>query len=295
MAQQAWFITGISSGFGREMTEQLLERGDRVAGTVRNLDSVRDLTDRYGDRFWSAHLEMTDLAEVRRVVDAAFGAFGRIDVVVNNAGYGLFGAAEEFTDEQVVHEIGTNLLGSIQVVRSALPHLRAQHGGRIIQLSTFGGLAALPGGSMYHAGKWGIEGFCEALMIELAPFNIGVTLIEPGGARTSFRRGSAAQIPPALDAYAGTPAAGVRGMLAGQADSSPGDPAKMAEVIIGSANTTPAPRRIVLGSDSYGIVVNALTQRLADVQGQKESAAQTDFYGRAGGQPAASNTATGSR
>jgi NAD(P)-dependent dehydrogenase (short-subunit alcohol dehydrogenase family) len=276
MAQRAWFITGVNSGFGREMTEQLLERGDRVAGTVRNLDSVRDLTEKYGDRFWTARLDVTDTAEIRKVVDAAFSAFGTIDVVVNNAGYGLFGAAEEFTDEQVVHEIGTNLLGSIQVVRSALPHLRAQQQARIIQVSTFGGQAALPGGSMYHASKWGIEGFSEALMAELAPFNIGVTIIEPGGARTLFRHGSA-RLAPALDAYTGTPAAFVRGMLADQTQLSPGDPAKMATIIIGTADTTPAPKRVVLGSDSYGIIVNALTQRLADIQPQKELAASTDF------------------
>jgi NAD(P)-dependent dehydrogenase (short-subunit alcohol dehydrogenase family) len=276
MAQRAWFITGVNSGFGREMTEQLLQRGDRVAGTVRTLDSVRDLTEKYGDRFWTAHLDVTDTAEIRTVVDAAFSAFGAIDVVVNNAGYGLFGAAEEFTDEQVVHEIATNLLGSIQVVRSALPHLRAQQQARIIQISTFGGQAALPGGSMYHASKWGIEGFSEALAAELAPFNIGVTIIEPGGARTGFRHASA-RLAPALDAYAGTPAAFVRGVLADETQLPPGDPAKMAAVIIGSADTTPAPHRIVLGSDSYGIIVNALTQRLADIEPQKDLAASTDF------------------
>jgi NAD(P)-dependent dehydrogenase (short-subunit alcohol dehydrogenase family) len=276
MAQRAWFITGVNSGFGREMTEQLLQRGDRVAGTVRTLNSVRDLTEKYGDRFWTAHLDVTDTAEIRTVVDAAFSAFGAIDVVVNNAGYGLFGAAEEFTDEQVVHEIATNLLGSIQVVRSALPHLRAQQQGRIIQISTFGGQAALPGGSMYHASKWGIEGFSEALAAELAPFNIGVTIIEPGGARTGFRHASA-RLAPALDAYAGTPAAFVRGVLADVTQLPPGDPAKMAAVIIGSADTTPAPQRIVLGSDSYGIIVNALTQRLADIEPQKDLAASTDF------------------
>jgi NAD(P)-dependent dehydrogenase (short-subunit alcohol dehydrogenase family) len=276
MAQRAWFITGVNSGFGREMTEQLLQRGDRVAGTVRTLNSVRDLTEKYGDRFWTAHLDVTDTAEIRTVVDAAFSAFGAIDVVVNNAGYGLFGAAEEFTDEQVVHEIATNLLGSIQVVRSALPHLRTQQQARIIQISTFGGQAALPGGSMYHASKWGIEGFSEALAAELAPFNIGVTIIEPGGARTGFRHASA-RLAPALDAYAGTPAAFVRGVLADETQLPPGDPAKMAAVIIGSADTTPAPQRIVLGSDSYGIIVNALTQRLADIEPQKDLAASTDF------------------
>jgi NAD(P)-dependent dehydrogenase (short-subunit alcohol dehydrogenase family) len=276
MAQRTWFITGVNSGFGREMTEQLLDRGDRVAGTVRNLDSVRDLTEKYGDRFWPAHLDVTDTAGIRTVIDAAFNALGSIDVIVNNAGYGLFGAAEEFTDEQVVHEIGTNLLGSIQVVRSALPHLRAQPQARIIQISTYGGQAALPGGSMYHASKWGIEGFSEALMAELAPFNIGVTIIEPGGARTGFRHGSA-QLAPALDAYAGTPAAFVRSMLADETHPSPGDPVKMAAIIIGSVDMTPAPKRIVLGSDSYGILVSALTQRLADIEPQQDVAASTDF------------------
>jgi NAD(P)-dependent dehydrogenase (short-subunit alcohol dehydrogenase family) len=282
MAQRTWFITGVNSGFGREMTEQLLGRGDQVAGTVRNLDSVRDLTEKYGDRFWSAHLDVTDTAEIRTVVDAAFNALGPIDVIVNNAGYGLFGAAEEFTDEQVVHEIGTNLLGSIQVVRSALPHLREQQQARIIQISTYGGQAALPGGSMYHASKWGIEGFSEALMAELAPFNIGVTIIEPGGARTGFRHGSA-QLAPALDAYAGTPAAFVREVLADETHPSPGDPAKMAAIIIGSVDTAPAPKRIVLGSDSYGILVNALAQRLADIEPQKDVAASTDFPAAADG------------
>jgi NAD(P)-dependent dehydrogenase (short-subunit alcohol dehydrogenase family) len=275
MVQRAWFITGVNSGFGREMTEQLLERGDRVAGTVRNLDSVRDLTEKYGDRFWSAHLDLTDTAEIRTVVDAAFAAFGPIDVIVNNAGYGLFGAAEEFTDEQVAHEIATNLLGSIQVVRSALPHLRAQQQARIIQISTYGGQAARPGGSMYHASKWGIEGFTEALMAELAPFNIGVTIIEPGGARTGFR-GASAQLAPPLDAYTGTPAAFVRA-IADPTHPSPGDPAKMATIIIGTADTMPAPKRIVLGSDSYEIIVAALTERLADIRPQRDLAASTDF------------------
>jgi NAD(P)-dependent dehydrogenase (short-subunit alcohol dehydrogenase family) len=276
MAQRTWFITGVNSGFGREMTEQLLGRGDRVAGTVRNLDSVRDLSEKYGDRFWSAQLDVSDIAAIRPVVDAAFGVLGPIDVVVNNAGYGLFGAAEAFTDEQVVHQIGTNLLGSIQVVRSALPHLRAQSPARIIQMSTYGGQAALPGGSMYHASKWGIEGFSEALMTELAPFDIGVTIVEPGGARTRFRH-SSAQLAPALEAYVGTPAGAVRTILADQTRPSPGDPAKMATIIIGSVDTTPAPKRLVLGSDAYGILVNALTQRLADIEPQQDVAASTDF------------------
>ncbi|HEY0227969.1 MAG TPA: SDR family oxidoreductase [Mycobacterium sp.] len=276
MTERTWLITGVSSGFGREMTQQLLERGDRVAGTVRRLDSVSDLTEKYADRFWSAHLDVTDTNEIRRVVDAAFSALGTIDVVVNNAGYGLFGAAEELTDEQVVHQIGTNLVGSIQVVRSALPHLRSQQQGRIIQISSFAGQAALPGASLYHASKWGIEGFAEALMTELAPLNIGVTIIEPGGARTRFRQVNS-QFGPAMPAYNNTPASAIRAIFGDANNVPPGDPAKMAAVIIGSVDTTPAPKRIVLGSDSYTILVNALTQRLADIEAQKDLAASTDF------------------
>ena len=140
MAQHPWFVTGVNSGFGRQMTEQLLARGDRVAGTVRKMDALNDLKAKYGEQLRVAHLDVTDTSEVRQVVDKAFADLGRIDVVINNAGYGLFGAAEELSDDQILHQLNTNLVGSIQVVRAALPHLRAQGGGRIIQVSTYGGL-----------------------------------------------------------------------------------------------------------------------------------------------------------
>ena len=159
---RSWFITGVSSGFGRHLTEQLLARGERVAGTARKLATLDDLKAQYGDRFWLASLDVTDTPAIRRVVDEAFGVFGRIDVIVNNAGYALLGAAEEVSDEQIAHQLATNLLGSIQVVRAALPHLRAQGGGRILQVSSVGGQIAVPGLSLYHATKWGIEGFLEA-------------------------------------------------------------------------------------------------------------------------------------
>lgn len=152
MPQRTWLITGVSSGFGRHMTEQLLERGDRVAGTVRDTEAMNDLKVKYGSLLWLANLDVTDTPAIHRVVDKAFNDLGPIDVVVNNAGYGLFGAAEELTDEQIDHQIQTNLIGSIQVARAALPHLRAQQSGRIIQLSSVGGQAAFPGGSLYHAG-----------------------------------------------------------------------------------------------------------------------------------------------
>ncbi|MGW1622391.1 SDR family oxidoreductase [Streptomyces sp. NPDC002172] len=270
-----WFITGVNSGFGRQLTEQLLHRGDRVAGTVRRAGSVRDLQDKYGDRFWVARLDVTHTPAVRQVVDRAFGELGRIDVVVNNAGYGLFGAAEEVTDEQITHILATNLVGSIQVTRAALPHLRTQGGGRLVQLSTYGGQATNPGASLYHASKWGIEGFMESVAKEVAPFGIEVTIVEPGGARTEFRYDSLQTATP-MPAYDNTPAAMTRG-AGDRSRPSLGDPAKMAARIIAGAEQSPAPERLVLGSDAYRFLHAALSERLADVESQAQMAGLTDF------------------
>jgi NAD(P)-dependent dehydrogenase (short-subunit alcohol dehydrogenase family) len=276
MTQRTWLITGVNSGFGRLITEALLERGDRVAGTVRKLEAMNDLKAKYGDRLWLANLDMTELPAVRSVVNKVFAELGTIDVIVSNAGYGLFGAAEELSDEQVAHQLATNLVGPIHLIRAALPHLRAQGGGRIIGLSTYGGQAALPGGSLYHASKWGLEGFLDSIAQELASFRIGVSIIEPGGARTNFRFGGA-QLGTQLEAYKGTPAAIVHTMIKDTSRLPPGDPAKMAKVIIDSVDQDPAPKRIALGSDAYGVIHKALTDRLSALEAQREIALSTDF------------------
>ena len=186
MAQRTWFITGVNSGFGLVTTELLLKRGDRVAGTARKLQQLDGLKAQYGEQLWLASLDVEDTPAIRNVVDAAFQHFGRIDVILNNAGYALIGAAEELTDEQIIHQLNTNLMGSIQVVRAALPHLRTQGGGRILQVSSVGAQIGVPGMSIYHASKWGIEGFFEATTQEIAPFNIQTTMIEPGGGAQRF-------------------------------------------------------------------------------------------------------------
>jgi NAD(P)-dependent dehydrogenase (short-subunit alcohol dehydrogenase family) len=191
MLRRTWLITGVSSGFGRQLTDQLLKRGDRVVGTVRDTGKVSDLIERYPEAFYAEVLDVTDAAAIREVVRRSFARIGRIDVIISNAGYGLFGAAEELSGEQIDHLIATNLVGSIQLIRAVLPHLRGQGGGRIIQISSYGGQVAFPGNSMYHATKWGIEGFVESVAQEVAPFGIGMTIVEPGGARTEFRYGSA--------------------------------------------------------------------------------------------------------
>ncbi len=274
---RSWFITGVSSGFGRHLTEQLLARGERVAGTARKLAALDDLKAQHGDRFWLAPLDVTDTPAVRRVVDEAFAAFGRIDVIVNNAGYALLGAAEEVSDEQITHQLATNLLGSIQVVRAALPHLRAQGGGRILQISSVGGQIGVPGLSLYHATKWGIEGFLEATALDVAPFHIQVTLVEPGGARTEvFSKGSATY-GTALPVYADTPAGNMRRLIEGGAYQPPGDPAKMARAMIASVDEPKAPSRLVLGGDAYTQIHAVLTGRLAALEAQREIACSMDL------------------
>lgn len=274
--QRTWLITGVSSGFGRVMTEQLLARGDRVVGTVLKPEEVADLGAQYPDTFFGPVLDVTDGAAVRAVVDASFAKLGRIDVIVSNAGYGLFGAAEELSDTQVEHIIATNLTGSIRLIRAALPHLRAQGGGRVIQLSSYGGQVAAAGNSLYHATKWGIEGFCESVAQEIAPFGIGVTIVEPGGARTEFRYASARVAAP-LPAYEGNPARAFLKMLDPKNGLAPGDPARMAQRIIESVDTKPAPLRMVLGSQALQSTITAVRKRLEGFEAQTELAASTDF------------------
>ena len=276
MTAQNWLITGVSSGFGRELATQLLGRGDIVVGTVRRPDSVADLVEKYPDTFHRELLDVTDAAAVRDVVDRSFASLGRIDVVVSNAGYGLFGAAEELSDEQVSHIIATNLTGSIQFIRACLPHLRDQRGGRIIQISSYGGQVAFPGNSLYHATKWGIEGFAESVAQEVAPFGIGVTIVEPGGARTEFRYGSA-QVTQLLPAYDGTPARGFLAMLDPANGFAPGDPSRMAAAIIASAAQEPAPLRIVLGTQALKTTLGVLKDRVASFETQADLAASADF------------------
>ena len=276
MAQRTWFITGVSSGFGRELTRQLLERGDRVVGTVRDTVKVADLRKQYPETFRAEVLDVTDTAGIRTVIERSFAQLGRIEVIISNAGYGLLGAAEEVSDAQVEHIVATNLLGPIQLIRAVLPHLRAQGGGRVIQISSYGGQVAFPGISMYHATKWGIEGFVESVAQEVATFGIGMTLVEPGGARTEFRYGSA-QVAELLPIYDETPAHSFVRMLDPKNGLAPGDPARMAARIIESVDVEPAPLRIILGSQALESTLTTLRKRLATFEAQTALAASTDF------------------
>lgn len=276
VTHKTWFITGVSSGFGLALAKLLLQRGDRVAGTSRQPDQVNDLKTEYGNQFWLTSLDLTDTASIRAAVEAAFGHLGRIDVVVNNAGYALIGAAEEVTDDQLLHQLHTNLLGSIQVIRAALPHLRTQGEGRIVQMSSIGGQIATPGMSVYHASKWGIEGFLESIITEVAPFGIQATIVEPGGGRTSIFDAGRLVKAPELDAYKSSPARLRTMPLESGSYVPPGDPFKMMQAVIDSVDLPEAPRRLVLGSDAYHGIRAVLTQRLAALEAQKELAFSTD-------------------
>lgn len=274
---KTWLITGISSGFGKALTEQLLAKGDTVVGTVRTeKDDIKKLARQYPDSLDVQHLDVTNVDEIRQVVDKAVKDHGKIDVLINNAGYGLFGAAEELSDKDINLILATDLTGSIQMIRAVIPYMRKQGGGRIIQISSYGGQVAYPGNSLYHAAKFGIEGFCESVAQEVAPFNIGVSIIEPGGARTEFRYGSA-HVAKLMPEYDDTPTHAFLKMLDPANGLAPGDPDKMASRIIETVDQDPAPLHVVLGSQALQATIDRLTARLDEYKGETDLAASTDF------------------
>ncbi|MDJ1501741.1 SDR family oxidoreductase [Xanthocytophaga agilis] len=267
---KTWFITGTSTGFGRVLTEKLLEKGDRVVATVRKADALDKLKAQYPDNLWISVLDVTDNKAIKRAVDQAFADVGQIDVVVNNAGYALFCAVEEASDEQISQQIETNIIGSIQVIRAALPHLRKQGHGRILQVSSAGGQTTYPNFGYYHTSKWGIEGFCDTISKELAPLNIGVTIVEPGAHATSFGAGLATA--PVMEAYENTPAGDVRRAIAAGTFPICNDVDRSVQAIINSIDISPAPLRVALGGDAYRDMRAALVARLEALDAQKELA-----------------------
>ena len=269
-----WLITGTSSGLGRIMTERLLDRGDRVAATVRRPEALADLAARHGERLRVATLDVTDTNAVRGTIDRAFGELGRIDCVVSNAGYGVLGAAEENTTAMLRQVIDTNLIGAIELIRAAIPHLRAQGGGHVLQVSSEGGQTTYPGFSFYHAIKWGIEGFVESVAQEVEPFGIGFTLVEPGPTPTGF---AAAIVQPArLPVYAGTAVDDVRRAIASGAFRLTGDAGRCVDAMIGLVDRGERPLRLTLGSTAYDNIHAALTRRLAALKAGEAVARAAD-------------------
>jgi NAD(P)-dependent dehydrogenase (short-subunit alcohol dehydrogenase family) len=271
---KSWLITGTTSGLGRTMTERLLDRGDRVVATVRRDDALADLQQKHGEVLSVLRLDLTDIEGMRATVAHAWRDLGRIDVVVSNAAYGLVGAAEELTDTQIDHQIATNLTGSIQFIRAVLPHLRRQGGGRIVQVSSEGGQMAYPSFSIYHATKWGIEGFIESVAQEVAPFGIDFLIAEPGPTATKF--GAGIVMAPAIDAYAETPAGAVRRAVLERTFDIKGDAGRTVDALIAAADSATPPFRIALGSTAYTNLTRELARRLAEIEAQRDIAFGAD-------------------
>ncbi|WP_312030389.1 SDR family oxidoreductase [Actinomycetospora sp. TBRC 11914] len=254
-----WFITGTSRGFGREWALAALERGDSVAATARDASSLDDVVAQYGDRVLALTLDVTDRAACFDAVARAHEHFGRLDIVVNNAGYGHFGMIEELTEEEFRAQIETNVFGAMWVTQAALPIMREQGSGHLLQVSSIGGISAFQTVGAYHASKWALEGFSQALAQEVADFGIHVTLIEPGGFSTDWGGSSARHSTP-LPAYDG-----VREQAAAsrrQRTASPGDPAASAKAVMEIVDAEQPPLRVFFGDAPLGIAEADYASRL---------------------------------
>ena len=271
---KTWLITGANSGLGRLMSERLLARGDRVIATVRREQALADLQQIYGVQLQVVRLDLADSASIAPIVARAFAAVDRVDVVVSNAAYGLFGTAEELSDAQIDRQLATNLTGSIQLIRAVIPLLRQQGGGRIAQVSSEGGQVAYPNFSLYHASKWGIEGFVEAVRQEVASFGIDFLLVEPGPTGTNF--GAGLDVADALDVYQDTPAGQLRRAILAGDFTIAGDAGKCVMAMIAALDQAKMPLRLALGSTAYRNIEAALESRLAELRAQRDVALGAD-------------------
>jgi NAD(P)-dependent dehydrogenase (short-subunit alcohol dehydrogenase family) len=259
MTAKTWFITGTSRGFGREWAIAALDRGDSVAASARSLDSLDDLAAAYGDRVLPLALDVTDRDAAFAAVAQAHDRFGSLDVVVNNAGYGQFGMVEELSEQELRAQLETNLFGALWVTQAALPFLRAQGSGHILQVSSIGGISAFPSVGAYHASKWALEGISQSLAQEVAGFGIKVTLIEPGGYATDWG-GSSARHAAALDAYDT-----VREQAANRPSrrGTPGDPVATRDAVLTLVDADEPPLRVFFGEQPLGIATADYESRLA--------------------------------
>lgn len=255
---KTWYITGTSRGLGREFAINALERGDRVAATARDVASLDDLVEKYGEALLPLTLDVTDKAAVEATVAQTHEKFGRLDIVVNNAGYGHFGAVEELTEEEIRDQLETNFFGALWVVQAALPILRAQGSGHIVQISTIGGIGAFPNIGAYHASKWALEGMSEALAQEVKPLGIHVTLVEPGGFTTDWAGDSSKRSTP-LDVYEPVRAA----MAARRGSQQPGNPVTAGQAILDVVDADEPPLRVLFGSGPTEMVKSIYASRLA--------------------------------
>ena len=257
---QVFFLTGSSRGLGRKIAEAVLAAGHQLVATARQPASLADLAARYGDRILSVALDVTDPAAAEAAVAAGVAAFGRIDVVVNNAGYANLAAIEDITADDFREQLDANLLGVVNVTKAALPVLRAQGSGRILQVSSIGGRLATPGLSAYQAAKWAVGGFSEVLARETAPLGVKVTVLEPGGMQTDWA-GSSMRVTPVSEPYQPTVGAMARVHDDIGSGAALGAPAKVAQVVLEVAAMDEPPLRLILGSEAYAYATAAATAR----------------------------------
>ena len=257
---KVWFITGTSRGFGREWAIAALERGDRVAATARNTGSLDELVAQYGDRVLPLALDVTDKSAVEAAVAATLERFGQVDIAINNAGYGQFGMIEEISEQEARDQFETNVFGALWVTQAVLPAMRTQGSGRIIQVSSIGGISAFPNIGIYNASKWALEGMSQALAQEVAGFGISVTLVEPGGYSTDWGGASAkhAAENPAYEEF--------RAVAAEQRKTrigNPGDPLATRQAILAVVDAEKPPLRVFFGESPLGTAKADYEARLA--------------------------------
>jgi NAD(P)-dependent dehydrogenase (short-subunit alcohol dehydrogenase family) len=257
---KTWFITGASRGFGREWTVAALERGDRVAATARDLSTLDELATKYGDALLPLQLDVTDRDADFAAVQQAHHHFGRLDVVVNNAGYGHFGMVEELSAADIRGQLETNLFGALWITQAALPFLRAQGSGHILQVSSIGGISAFQNVGAYHASKWALEGISQSLAQEVQTFGIKVTLIEPGGFSTDWA-GPSAKHSAALPDYDEVREQAQKWRATRSAK--PGDPSASADAVLQIVDADEPPLRVFLGEAPLGIAEKDYESRLA--------------------------------
>jgi len=249
--ERIWFITGASSGFGRSLAEETLKAGNTVVATARDVKQVADLEEFYPEKALALTLDVTKPDQIASAVEKTIAKFGHIDVLVNNAGYGLIGAVEEASDTQITREIDTNVYGVLRVTRAWLPHLRKQRAGHIINLSSIAGVASMAGLGLYNLTKYAVEGVSEALSYELAPLGIRVTIIEPGPFRTDFAGRSADFAENEIADYAET-AGNTRANIRGYQGTQKGDPMRAVRTIMGLVENENPPLRLLMGAIALG-------------------------------------------
>ena len=273
---KVWLVTGSASGLGRDIAEAVLASGDRLVATARDPRRLEDLAKKFGDQVRTAPLDVADEDAARAAVQVAVDAFGRLDVVVNNAGYGDFAPFEQLSPERFKSVIDTNFYGVVYVTRAALPVMRKQKSGCILQVSSLGGRLTRPGNAGYHAAKWAVGGFTESLAQEVAPFGVKVCALEPGGIRTNWGTRASQGMPDLLPEY--EPSVGAFAeRIKSYWGQETGDPRKMAQVILRLADSDTLPAHLLLGSDAVQFTAQAEATRAAEAERWREVSVSTDF------------------